>query len=144
MTRRVRGLGLGLLAVVSACSKPSSDARARSAAESTTVLMDSNAGFVDRLSDINRSPLASTELGLSILVDWIAHYKSRRGHLPTRIEEILPPDPSDPNFLPHDRWWRDAWDQRIEYQVSGGTCELRSAGPDGHFGTRDDVVRRCP
>ncbi len=35
---------------------------------------------------------------------------------------------------------RDAWDTPFMITCSDGGAEVRSAGPDGHFGTSDDVV----
>ena len=35
----------------------------------------------------------------------------------------------------------DAWKRELRYEIVGGKPRLTSAGPDGRFGTGDDVVR---
>ena len=36
--------------------------------------------------------------------------------------------------------YRDAWEQELFYEPVEGGCLIRSAGPDGEFHSRDDVV----
>jgi hypothetical protein len=71
----------------------------------------------------------------------IEAYKQEEGKVPQtesfdRLVDTLAPD-----FLPVviriDAWWNP-----YSYQVKGDSdFELRSAGPDGRFGTLDDLVR---
>jgi len=61
----------------------------------------------------------------------------REGHpFPTRLEEFADPVPEVP-------WLStcDPWGHRIRLSRSDREYELRSAGPDGAFGTADDLVR---
>lgn len=34
----------------------------------------------------------------------------------------------------------DSWGTKLRFEVGTNSCELRSAGPDRHFGTFDDIV----
>lgn len=38
--------------------------------------------------------------------------------------------------------WRDAWERELYYEPVKDGCLVRSAGPDGEFRTRDDIVSR--
>jgi len=38
----------------------------------------------------------------------------------------------------------DAWGRAVRISVDSGDINLQSAGPDGEFGTADDVALRCP
>lgn len=129
------------LVAITACSQGASNTKASA---DSMLPNDTTEGFRDRFSDINPTPLAVTERRISILGDWVRHFQRTNGRLPARLEEILPPDTSDRNFQPHERWWRDGWNRLFEYSQQGTTCELRSRGEDGESGTADDVVRTLP
>jgi hypothetical protein len=105
---------------------------------------DSMSAFEDRFSDINATPRQTTELGMRVLVKWIDHFRQSKGRIPSAIEEIVHPDPRDPNFQPSERWWSDGWQRRFRYTPKAGSYELRSAGEDGVFGTSDDLVVTGP
>jgi hypothetical protein len=71
----------------------------------------------------------------------IALYKHQHGRLPKTFAEI--PKGQRVPFAPVDYWGRptDTWGKPLDYTVNDdGTFELRSAGPDGQFGTADDIV----
>jgi hypothetical protein len=38
----------------------------------------------------------------------------------------------------------DAWGRAVRISVDSGDINLQSAGPDGEFGTADDIALRCP
>ena len=43
-------------------------------------------------------------------------------------------------YLPAEARTDDAWGTRFRIACSGTSASVRSAGPDGRFGTKDDVV----
>ncbi|HVW27521.1 MAG TPA: hypothetical protein VHC69_19285 [Polyangiaceae bacterium] len=47
---------------------------------------------------------------------------------------------ADSGYLPGDARTDDAWGTRFRIACSGSSATVRSAGPDGRFGTNDDVV----
>lgn len=69
------------------------------------------------------------------LRNWIRRFVGANGHLPERLEQFVPPGPGGVD-LEHDGWGFD-----IRYRrISNEAYELRSAGPDGSYGTMDDMV----
>lgn len=100
-------------------------------------------GFVDTEKDIEPTPRENTELGLRVLQKWIEAYRDQHGQLPDSLQAIVPPDPKDPNFLPHDRFYRDAWNHAFIYTHTDQNYELRSLGPDGKP-SADDLIVTSP
>lgn len=136
---------LGVLVCAALCACGGQERRATAAAaaaegHSVASQSDTTSSFVDHFDDINQTPRQVTERLLNVLSDWIGEFRRSHRRLPSRLEEIVHPDPADSNFLPHDRWWSDGWQRRFRYTVSGSSFELRSAGEDGVFGTGDDLV----
>jgi hypothetical protein len=92
------------------------------------------------------APYAAMQSGVAeqfIRIDagQIALYKHQHGRLPKTLDEI--PKGQRIAFSPFDVWGRpiDTWGKPIAYTVNDdGTFELHSAGPDGQFGTADDIV----
>lgn len=105
---------------------------------------DSPSGFEDKISDVNITPHEATRRRMRVLAQWIERYQKSNGSLPKRIEEIVHPDPSDPNFQPPGKWWSDLWKRPFRYTASASSYELRSAGEDGVFGTGDDLTLTGP
>ena len=72
-------------------------------------------------------------------------YKIRMNGLPETLE-TLRDGPSD--AAKKAKWVKpiinevptDAWENDLEYSVSGGVYEIRSAGPDGQMNTDDDIT----
>jgi len=91
------------------------------------------------LAAINDGRRRSTIDGMQKLAAGIAKYKDMNGSIPaapdiTRLTDILHP------LYMSDLIREDGWGQPIEYQVTGATFRLISAGPDGMRGTPDDIV----
>jgi hypothetical protein len=99
-----------------------------------------SAGFFDTDREINPTAEEVTSRRIGILREWAEHLRRSSGSWPHTLQEILPPNPQDPNFQPHDRWWLDAWGRQFAYITSTDRCELRSSGPDGTMNTKDDIV----
>ena len=65
------------------------------------------------------------------VVDGMLLFRQERGRCPGSLEELVPLHLKE---VPY-----DAWGRRMRVIVEGSTCALLSAGPDGTFGSRDDV-----
>jgi hypothetical protein len=88
----------------------------------------------DTEMDVFPDPRERTQLRIENFYRFIREYRRDHGKLPERLEESLPPRGS----LVVDRV--DAWDHEFRYARRGEGYEIRSAGPDGIFGTDDDIV----
>ncbi len=85
------------------------------------------AGRARAARDANRERIASAQGLLDELASRIAAQFRLDGYLPDMLPEAPPPDP---------------WGTPVRYlRVDGDRAELRSAGPDARFRTRDDLVR---
>jgi hypothetical protein len=63
----------------------------------------------------------------------IDSHKTAKGTWPTELSEL---GTAAQPFVVRD----DPWDNALQYEVEGDEIDLRSAGPDGSFGTADDVT----
>ena len=81
-------------------------------------------------------PVARAEYRLSMLIERLGAHM-REGHpFPTSVNEFAAPIAEVP-------WLStcDPWGHRVRVSRQGREFELRSAGPDGVFGTPDDLVK---
>jgi hypothetical protein len=64
-----------------------------------------------------------------------------RGSYPENLDQLRDLDPSEYGRLcePVDVLFSDAWNKELRYEVRRGAPSLWSAGPDGTFGTADDI-----
>jgi len=81
-----------------------------------------------------------TERRLRILTTWARAYESHRGELPTGKEEISSPPDVQSIIESLERLWLDGWGNPIRFEPSAVGFTLRSLGPDGLEGTRDDMI----
>ncbi len=87
----------------------------------------------------------ATEITLNSLKDNIKMYKIRMNGLPENLE-MLRDGPTDANKKA--KWVSaiveeiptDSWENDLEYNVSGGSFELRSSGLDQQMNTADDII----
>lgn len=99
---------------------------------------DTDDDLVLRLAEevpvVHRDSVETTHTRLGSLQLLISLYRYRTGKLPATVQELeragLNP------FL----GVLDAWGNTIRYTLTQSDFELRSGGPDGQFGTADDVV----
>jgi hypothetical protein len=97
------------------------------------------ATLVDRRTEINPTPEEVTTARFRILGGEIRSFSNRTGRLPLRLGDILSNPVEDNNLRPQ-RWWLlDGWERPIRYEVNSNTYVLLSSGPDGQFGTTDDL-----
>ena len=105
-------------------------------------LADRHWESVDRiLAAIEESRHEQTTDQLDQITNGINKYRQAEGEVPRveSFEELV--DTLNPEFLPVvvriDAWWNP-----MRYKATTDSeFELRSAGPDGRFGTEDDLVR---
>jgi len=58
----------------------------------------------------------------------VRDFRLRRGELPKDLAEVI------------GREYVDPWGHAVRYQINDETYTVRSAGPDGHFETHDDLA----
>lgn len=91
-------------------------------------------GVADTDRELWPDPRDRTEVRLEVLRGFLRDYLSRTGRLPERLQDAVPADPRP--FTVH----ADAWENPFRYVRSDASYELGSAGPDGRWGTADDIV----
>jgi hypothetical protein len=82
-------------------------------------------------------PVDLTHVRLVRLHWFIRDGESRGGELPPSLDHVLPQAMDAQTRM---RMLRDGWGRPFRYRRSGDDFEIRSAGPDGRFGSADDVV----
>lgn len=89
---------------------------------------------------INEQRSETTRRQLTLISEGIRRYKERNGKVPQVPDYETLIDLLSPRYL--DQIIRiDAWSNPFSYQSSSeNTFELRSTGPDGAFGTQDDLL----
>jgi len=76
-----------------------------------------------------------TKVNLSSLERIIAERMASEGQAPASLKELQRFQPMAVSFL-------DAWGREIRYEkLSDSGFRLTSAGPDGEFGTDDDILK---
>jgi len=96
--------------------------------------------------DLRAGDLSSdrvTRLRLEILEVEVAQYYRRHATVPGQLSEILKMPASAPTREPDAHWLVDGWGHPFLYSRAAlpDSFEIRSAGPDGRFGTHDDIAR---
>ena len=82
-------------------------------------------------------PVDRTAFRLRQLRRLVAEFEAERGHAAPDLLAVLP---SGIDSAARSSALEDAWRNQFRYLVSDSTRELRSAGPDARFDTRDDLV----
>jgi type II secretion system (T2SS) protein G len=72
------------------------------------------------------------------LADGIVAYRQRNGSLPNATDVVKLTDILHPQYMT-ELVRLDAWGHPIQYESTGADFHVMSAGPDGRFGTPDDV-----
>ena len=91
------------------------------------------------LAAINEGRRRTTLEGLQKLAEGIAKYREMNGTIPTATDITVLTDVLHPLYI-SELIREDGWGDPIEYQSTGATFRLVSAGPDGVRGTPDDIV----
>jgi hypothetical protein len=85
------------------------------------------------------TPCRTTNLRFDVLQERIAEFQRREGQLPHALDELLELQVERPSIRAEPYWFVDGWETSLRYGPLGSSYELRSAGPDRHFETRDDL-----
>ena len=102
----------------------------RDSASHETVIGDTDAMvFTD--------PVDLTRVRLVRLHWFIRDGASRTGELPPSLDHVLPQAIDARSRM---EMLRDGWGRPFRYSRSDNDFEIRSAGPDGRFGSADDIV----
>jgi hypothetical protein len=101
---------------------------------------DANGGFVDTDLDINPTPEFTTDRRMRLVAGGITDFVELRGRRPTALSEIVGLPVEREVLIPKAYWLEDGWGREFRFSDSDTTFEIRSAGPDGMFGTEEDVV----
>ena len=88
---------------------------------------------VDTDSTIWPDPVDRTWSRLVNVQYLVAEFEQTRGRLPERLEDVLPTQ-SAPAAMRV-----DAWENPLHYEAAGTEYVITAAGPDGLFGTADDL-----
>ena len=83
----------------------------------------------------SRAKVMLTETNFKTLSRAVSNYVATQGELPAGLEDLS-------MSLPITTGKQDGWGRVIRYeQTGGGAFRLTSAGPDGRFGTKDDIAK---
>lgn len=86
-----------------------------------------------------RAKIQSTRASIQNIATAIDAYEIEKGQLPASLEELTQPAEDRAPLL--QRVPVDAWGNKFQYQTKGSyEYEIRSAGPDGQFGSSDDLT----
>ncbi|MCD6194468.1 MAG: type II secretion system protein GspG [Candidatus Aminicenantes bacterium] len=89
----------------------------------------------EEIQAFSEAKIKLTRANLSALERAVLNYVLQQGRLPSSLQEIS-------RFAPLGITLEDAWGRRIKYEkLSADNFRLISAGPDGIFGTNDDLVQ---
>lgn len=89
----------------------------------------------EEIQAFSEAKIKLTRANLSALERAVLDYVLQQGKLPSSLQEIS-------RFAPLGITLEDAWGRRIKYEkLSADNFRLISAGPDGIFGTNDDLVQ---
>lgn len=91
---------------------------------------------------VAQSQIAAARAGIGGISTAIDLYETDNGRLPDSLQNLLTKG-SEPNwngpYLRKAESLRDPWGNEFQYTRSGNSYTVVSAGPDGAFGTADDV-----
>jgi len=96
-------------------------------------------GTSNLLATLTEGRRTETLAKMRKLAAGIEVYRARRGSLPTARDIVELTDQLHPEYM-SELIREDGWGNEIQYAISGSTFHLRSSGPDGRFGTTDDLV----
>ena len=82
---------------------------------------------------------SATKASIAAICTAIQSYEVQLGKYPTSLRDLTVD--SDAMRAPLDRVPTDSWGAEFQYTDKGhGRFEVRSAGPDGQFGSEDDLT----
>ena len=69
----------------------------------------------------------------------IGQYEMEHGKLPDTLSELVD---GDTHYLDQETVPLDQWESEFKYYRRGDLVKIHSAGPDGVFGTDDDIINK--
>jgi len=82
-------------------------------------------------------PAGDAVVHIQMIANMIDYFRSRKGRYPQSLDEICELDQLCEK--PYGRQFVDPWGTPYSYEA-GDSYTLGSAGPDGRFGTSDDIL----
>lgn len=90
----------------------------------------------DSVEALFPEPRERTQFRIRELERAVADFKRHHGEYPDSLRVLIP----DPQVYDRAAERFDGWGHALKYTIVDRGYEIRSAGPDGQFGTPDDVV----
>lgn len=91
---------------------------------------------------VAQSQIAAARASIGAISTAIDLYETDNGRLPDSLQNLMTKG-SEPNwngpYLRKAESLRDPWGNEFQYSRQGNTYTVVSAGPDGAFGTADDI-----
>ena len=91
---------------------------------------------------VGQSQIAAAKAGASAIGTAIDLYETDNGKLPDSLQNLINKG-SEPNwngpYLKKAESLKDPWGNDFQYSKQGHVYTISSAGPDGSFGTADDI-----
>ena len=100
---------------------------------------DTTASIVETEATINPDEAQRTRTELVVLRDAVSRYLTRFGTQPTQLRDLENLGAETFSYRSFDNWSRDAWGREYRLQRDGDQVAVISAGPDGTYGTADDL-----
>jgi hypothetical protein len=98
-------------------------------------VVDNKSGLRIEVDKYLQSKINLTKVNLEAISREVLTFAADGGGLPETLDALL-------RFRPAGGALSDAWGRRIRYErLSDSSFRLRSAGPDGTFGTEDDIFK---
>jgi general secretion pathway protein G len=97
-------------------------------------------------SSHHRAPIKETITQMGAFSEALEMFKSDAGHYPNGLNDlVVQPTGAATNWHQYlDKIWPDPWGHPYRYEYPGkqrtNSYDLSSAGPDGKFGTKDDIM----
>ena len=101
--------------------------------------IDTSAAFVETEATINPNEAQRTTRHLAVLRDAARQYEVEFKKPPAQLRDLERLDGKWLSYEKYEKWSRDGWGREYRLVVAGATVEISSAGPDGEFGTNDDI-----
>jgi len=90
---------------------------------------------------VESARIGDTEGRVRLIGQSVAKYRSVKGFLPAKLEDLAPKTLEQPAWMNGGKFV-DNWDRPIEYKITGNDFNVWSCGPDGVSGTSDDLAYR--
>ena len=100
---------------------------------------DTSAAFVETEETINPNETQRTTRDLVILRDAAREYEKEFGRPIATLRDLEKIDGRWLSYRSYDYWNRDGWGREFRLATDGGRVTIYSAGPDGVYGSADDI-----